>query len=367
MWRAMYILPCALLAGLAFAGGCKSSERPAVRSRPIVLGPPVIDVRRGTGSFPLDGRDIASSGDLVASLSAAYLQRVWRPSVATQPDLLDPGQADAVPLACAGMPGEAASPAEDAAPQAQTADHPRAIAYQPVSQWIQAEGEFPLLDRLRVDLSESTVHPDFEPRGFESAASDEGVVYVRRLDYVASPLRFGGASMDITLEADEALLGLMRDRRGGRGLVLLGAASGEMRFAMTISDMEAMVRAGGSRGPMRVDDVRIEIASSSPRSLEAAMWVKARWLMLPMTFRVSGAVDIDRWHLVHYRDLRAVGHDPGGDLAAVFINSMLDRLRDRVSPMILFADGVTSVTDVRIHADDGVDLVVRFGRDPSAK
>ena len=104
-------------------------------------------------------------------------------------------------------------------------------------------------------------------------------------------------------------------------------------------------------------------ASESPQTLTVTLDVRARWLLLPMTFTLHGRITANPADgTFTYTDLSATGHDPGGNLAAAFLNGPLKKMNAQTQQMVAFGDDSTRITSARFAADDGITFTVEFGR-----
>jgi hypothetical protein len=274
----------------------------------------ILDVRRGTGSFPLSGA-AHDAQSLREALTQGYLLRLT-----------------------------------------------------PMSEnFVTVTGELPHLKSVHVDVSGAKVHPDYRPARFDKHVIGESSLRVDDLDYEARPLAYENMRMNVHLSARDATMELLRDSKDRRGLVLSGARKGRMDFAISAADSQGLLsvtgRKGGGAAGVEIEETKLSFASDSPHSIEAAVHVRARWLILPMSFRVHAKLAVTDDGTVTYQDVGADGENPGGNLAASFLSPYLKKMNGQTQKMVAFSDEKTRVTSVRFATEDGIQLAVEFGRD----
>lgn len=296
---------------LATAPTASPSTRPTTRMA-------ILDIRRGTGSFPLaTTRPVDTVDSLADSLRDGYLAR------------LTPAAPDFLTLA----------------------------------------GDLPALDLLRVDVSRAHMRSDYRPFDFDKSSTTERTLTVHRLEYVADPLHYDAASARIRLTADDARLDLIRDAKNARGLVLAGARRGTFDFHAAAKDLSAILsfapgRAGGKASKLTVVRSEMTFASDDPHTLSATLDLRARWVLLPMTLTLAGRVTASPDGTLTFSDLSATGYDPGGLLAAAFLGPALKKMDGLSQPVCFFPDPQTHVTDVRFSTADGLSVTIEFGAAP---
>src|SRR5262249_16843420 len=194
------VFPLLLAIGLCL-GGCASKPKgdPSVRTtlppKPI-MEKPVIDFARGGAGLPLEGvSTLHSQEDLIRGLTLGYQPRVTLPDLASAPILV-------------------------------------------------TGGVFPMIDSLRIDLSQATVRPDYKPRQFKAAGALEPALSVANFEYIAAPLHYQNWATYWRLAASGARLGLLRGRSGQSTLVLTDAVEGSFEFSMNLDDLPQMLLAG---------------------------------------------------------------------------------------------------------------------------
>ena len=314
-WRASGVVVGLLVASLALGCGTrKRSDAPSTRP----LGPPLFDGRKGGGSFPLDTTNPVNSVEaLRVAMEAGYHKRLQGPTT----------QSSAVTVATRGN------------------DELRSVAVQ-VSGW--------------------RVRTEFKPSQLDSKAVQERVIRAGDVSYVAEPLKYEKGELSLRLDAKDAVLHVLKDKSGQRGLVLAGAKQGELHFHAPMKELRqvfsAGVRKGAGGGGIMVSSVTIDLVSDHPRRLDGTITVKGSWLLLPLSITVSGSMEVDDTMHANFSRLGATGTGPAGDLIAPFVDRTLQKVDGRRSPLMVFRDGKTKAVDFSVYTGETFDLRIKFGQ-----
>src|SRR5690349_1533070 len=105
---------------------------------------------------------------------------------------------------------------------------------------VSADGQYPALETLRVDLTGAQV--DMARRPAPPAAGDTGaVVTVRELRIAGTPIQVENARVTLELSATDARLRYARGEGGGLWLVPIGVAQGRIVVEIPHADLEALI------------------------------------------------------------------------------------------------------------------------------
>jgi hypothetical protein len=319
-----------LAVGLAAAmcAGCASRKPKPASTRP--LGPPVIDSRRGGGSFPLETKlPITGVADLVGALDAGYLKRMTPPG---------------------GSPGGSHGGSQNGSATSVVTGHgPRA--------W---------LKELRINVSNWQVNPEYKPTELLPDAAEENTVYVDHLLYTAEPLKYDSGSLNVRLEADKAEFQILKDKKGTRGFVLSGARRGSLHIYAPMSEFESATfgaaKKGADSGGVGTEDIHGVLTSTDPREVKGVLTVKGSWLLLPLELKITGKVTVDDEMCANFSEMGCDGDGPAGVIIAPFVDREMKKIDGRRSPLMVFRDGKTHATDFQIHVDKNFDLLIKFGQ-----
>lgn len=309
----------ALATSVASALGCAHRKSPPPTTKP--LGPPVIDSRRGGGSFPLETKTpIRGAADLIGALDAGYLKRM--------------------------TPGGGARTASAA-----TLTVGSGSAH---------------LRELAIDVSKWQVRPDYKPSELAPDAKVEGTLEVDHLVYSAEPLKYEHGSFSVRLEADNAQLQIVRDKNDVRGLVLAGAKRGSFHLYAPLEEFQAATfgatKKGAGQGGVGADEITGELTSANPRELKGVLHIRGSWLLLPMILTITGKISVDDQMFANFSEMSCDGDGPAGIIVAPFVDRAMKKIDGRRSPLMVFRDGKTHATDFQVHVGDNIDLKIAFGQ-----
>lgn len=304
-----------LLLAAITALGC-APRKPPPTTRP--LGPPVFDGRRGGGSFPIETTvAITTTDQLHSALEAGYAKRLTPPTT----------RASAVKVTPLGHTD---------------------------------------LRSLAVDVSGWRVRTNYQPSQFAKDATLERTIRASEVVYSAEPLRYEKGELSVRLEARDAVLQVLREKNGQRGLILAGARDGELHFYAPMKQFQQVFTAGAKRGAgsagIAVSSVTLELTSDNSRRLDGVITIKGSWLLLPLTIRVFGRMEVDDTMHANFTNLGATGTGPAGDLLAPFVDRAVRKIDGRRSPLMAFRDGKTKARDFAVHTGDAFDVRIKFGQ-----
>lgn len=304
---------------------CQSARKPLDKPEPppkfVFFNRPLVDFARGAGGFPLAHKGVPQNRDeLTQSMTSAYKARVSLPSEETA---------------------------------------------------VQATGEYPALEELRVDLSGASIRANYRPTQMKQAVAVRDGLTVRKLEYVASPIRYGGASSYVRVEARDVKMGLITDRRERGVLVLTEARDGTAALHMSREDVrQALIttaRAAAGKAGFLVTNLKLELKSDSSRSLAATVKLDGLWVLLPASLTFTGRIDVDDRFNARFSSLAVEGNDVTGSVIAGVLKPKLQKYNHKAMPLVHFPDGKIRLQDLRIQLDDELDVTVAFGSVPRSQ
>jgi hypothetical protein len=297
--------------------GCATRSRIETRPQTITyVSKPVIDFGRGGGGLPLEGlKELASAEDLMATLTRGFDARIELPRD---------------------------------------------------RQTVTMSGEFPNLELLKVDLSNTSLRKEYKPRELKKPSAPQAAVFAKQFEYVARPLKYQDGPMEWHITAKDAELSLIRDGEKG-SLILTNASEGSFEFAMKVENIRPMLLAGAkahAKGGFAVRDVAISARCENEQSLLVEMKVDATWMLLPATFRIRGRIDIDESFNVCLSGLGCEGRDLGGLLLAGFINDAMQKHNGKLMPLAQWPGDRIRLSGAKISLDDQIRVKAAFGPAP---
>jgi hypothetical protein len=312
-----------LLAVLGLMSGCAATRHPAPHvlattqpaTRPVVAGKPMIDFSKGAAGFPIVGHlPLNSKENFVAELTGGYAARVVLPT--TRPAVV-------------------------------------------------AEGNFPHLDSLNIDLSDGTIRTSYRPTSLKSVRKMVPIATVKSLSYTAAPLHYDDASQSLKITASDAKLSLVQGRGDKEVLVMTDASEGEAHFFVSLADLRTIVRDvaddDAEKAVFFVTDTKLTMTSDNPRSLQLTVEVRGFWLLVPADITVTGRIDVDGDFNATLSHLSCTGIEVGGPLLAGFINTALKKYQGKVMPLAAFPGDKLKMRDLHIGVDDALHIDAAFG------
>jgi hypothetical protein len=231
-----------------------------------------------------------------------------------------------------------------------------------------ADGAYPALDTLRVDLTGAQV--DTTRRPAPPGAGETGaVVTARELRIAGRPIQVENARVTLELSATDARLRYARGE-GGLWLVPIGVAEGRMVVELARGDLEALIlshaREAGQAHGANVTKLDLKLALLGPRSIAADALVTARKTLLTGTVRLTGQLDIDEALAARISGLDCIGQGVVGSVAAAAIKPKLKRAEGRTMSLGTLVFEGLQPRDVRIESVDPLRIVGTFAGDKRA-
>jgi hypothetical protein len=223
---------------------------------------------------------------------------------------------------------------------------------------------YPELEAIRIRLDDATAGDQLPARPFPVDPA-EPALHAARFEIIGRPVRVQGAAVHLECRAQEVKIGQARDASGNLVLLLQDAGDGTVEAAISLSDLEKLVRAGAGvvtrEHGVILEDVRIQLQALSARSLAAKVCVRARKLFLNAAVEVKGRVEIDDQMMAHLSGLDCSGEGTLGTLACGFIGPHLQRLEGRSFSLLALPLGEVQLREVRLSIDDHLRVRAEFG------
>jgi hypothetical protein len=226
-----------------------------------------------------------------------------------------------------------------------------------------ADGEYPALEGLRVDLTGAQA--DMTRRPVPPAAGETGaMVTVRELRIAGRPIQVENARVTLELSAADVRLRYARGE-GGLWLVPLGVAEGRIVVEIPRGDLEALIlahaREAGKAQGANATKLDLKLDLQGPRSIAVEALVTAKKTLLTGTVRLTGRLDIDEGLAARISSLDCVGQGVVGSVAAAAIKPKLKRAEGRTMSLGALAFAGLRPRDVRAESVDPLRIVGSFG------
>ncbi|MBC7783952.1 MAG: hypothetical protein H7144_08930 [Burkholderiales bacterium] len=219
------------------------------------------------------------------------------------------------------------------------------------------------LRSLEIDLTNSSVRPNYTPLSQVENAKYAQFMHVKKLRYVADPLKYQNYAASMVLEANDADLALTASDDKKLALALTNCSTGSARLTIDLRDLESGLAAGSrlrSTMAFGIDSIGLQLRSSTKQTLEAVLTINARVLMLPARFRLTGRADIDDQFRVHFTNLNAEGDDPAGAMVAAVVQGKLDKLNNRAAPLLKLPGDRIHIDDLQFMLDSNLRINIQF-------
>ena len=196
---------------------------------------------------------------------------------------------------------------------------------------VTAEGDFPSLEMLRMDLT--GVRIDGRTPFATAAENVAGGFFSRALDVVASPAHAASVPVEIRLHAEDCTFAFGMAKDGARtvslqsctnGTLDASAASGEIERALLALAHDAAAEHGAS-----VEAVRLTLETESPRQIAVTAVAVARAMFLKATLTIRGRIAMDDDFNIRLRDATCTGDGMLANLAAAQLRPRLAEIGER--------------------------------------
>lgn len=227
---------------------------------------------------------------------------------------------------------------------------------------------YPELNAIRVSLDDATAGDRPPPRLRSSDTATEPALRVRHFEITGRPVRVQNAAIDLSCQASEVEIAQGRDAEGKVVLFLRNAVQGHVDLAISIADLEALVRtaatAAARKQGVMLEDVQLSLSSHTDRVLDVQVQVRARKLFLTAAVHVHGTLEIDEQLNARLSGLDCAGEGTLGTLACGFLTPHLQKFDGRDFSLMALPLGEVKLRDLRITVGTDLRVTADFGRAP---
>lgn len=226
----------------------------------------------------------------------------------------------------------------------------------------EAEGEFPRLDRLWVDLSGAQITSALRPS--EGVGQREQGITVSVFKVTGDPVRFEQSPIHVRVAGSDVRLAYDRDAGGRPVLVLDAAREGEIEIRVARAELEAILlslaREAASAHGVSVSDVAVTLRSRGPRSIDFSVAVAASKLFMKTTVTAAGQVDVDDSLNARISNATCDGSGVIGTLACGFIRPHIAKHEGRSIPLMALPLGSVRLRDLTVEAGESLTVHARL-------
>ena len=226
------------------------------------------------------------------------------------------------------------------------------------------DDHYPQLAAIKVSLDNATLTE--RPATFAAPTSAVApALRVTSFELSGSPILVQGAAVELKCLARDVAIGQAADRAGNLVLLLQNAAEGSVQAALTVADLENLVRAGAqttaAQQGVSIEDVQVDLRSRNDRALDVAVQVRAKKLFLSANVRISGSAEIDDGLTARLSGLTCTGDGTLGSLACGFLTPHLQRFEGRAFSLLALPLGEVKLHDIRVSAGRELRVRAQFG------
>lgn len=230
-------------------------------------------------------------------------------------------------------------------------------------------GEYPHLQSLTIDFSNSVIQSDQTVPRLRPLGAFEQVIRAREFQVIADPMNVDGGAMTLKLTAKDVALGVQRDRRKQPILVFNGAREGEVHLHTTADDIARMLHASanyrGKKYGLSVQRSVLRLSSENERHLNADLRLHSMLVLLPVQLHLTARVDVDDDGMAKISNLTCDGSDLAGWLISGMIRPALAKYDGKTIALVTFPSSRIKLRDVRIKVDgDRLHVGAGFGVEP---
>ena len=230
---------------------------------------------------------------------------------------------------------------------------------------VSAEGKFPSIKKLRVNLNNAQVSATEPPPKPQPAGKRQKGITVDQLEVSGKPIKYENNQLELELKASGVTLDFARDKKGNPLLVLADAREGSVRAKMSKDDIESLARAAAEMAAkgqgIKIEGLELTLTGEGKRSLAADVRVKAKKMMVSGVVRISGRVDIDDALTATVTKLDAEGEGVIGAMASGLVKGKLKPYEGRTFPLMTFSLGDVRLRDLKIDVKNNVQVSAEFG------
>ncbi len=226
------------------------------------------------------------------------------------------------------------------------------------------DASYPNLAEINIALDHARLRANPPPPQLISGKTSPAL-HVDNLVVHASALSVGPATVDLSLSARALDLGQGKDSNDEIVLSAVSVAEGKIEISTPLAQLEEVIAEiaqdqAGKHG-VTIENVQLTARTTSPRSLEAEVRLRARKLFLSASIRVTGQLDLDRELNARISGLNCKGDGAIAAIACGVLDPHLQRLEGREFPLMSLPLGEIRLRDVRLAVSDKLSVTAEFG------
>ena len=227
---------------------------------------------------------------------------------------------------------------------------------------IAAEGAYPQLAKLSVDLSGVQLTRDDRLHGF--SGSSAGTVTIGRLEMFGEPLYFEKAPVNARLEGETVEMKVTGEPKVG-SLMLESAGKGTVSILVTIEALEGLLQSlageAAAKQGIEVKKTKLTLHQEGPRAVSFRAEVTAKVFIMSAALALTGRLEIDDEFNARLSSLGLDGDAMVTNLAGSFLKPRLQQLEGKVFPLFAFLPGGIKLRDIQVSVAPALHVQARFG------
>jgi hypothetical protein len=231
---------------------------------------------------------------------------------------------------------------------------------------VKAEGKFPKLKKLTVNLNGATISATEPPPQPKPTGKREPGIEVGQLEILGHPIKYERNKVDLGVTAKDLHFDFAHDKKGNALLVLTEAGEGNIEAKVSKDDMQALLLAAAQEAAkqqkINIVDLQLDLTQNGPRSVAVDARVTAKKMLIKGIIHIKGKLDIDEDLNATISDLSATGEGAVGSLISGVVQSKLKPYNGRSIPLMTFSLGDVALRDLKITVKNNVQVTARFGK-----
>ncbi|MEP6668187.1 MAG: hypothetical protein ABJF10_03490 [Chthoniobacter sp.] len=227
---------------------------------------------------------------------------------------------------------------------------------------ITAEGAYPQLAKLSIDLTGAELTRDDRLRSFDGAAAR--TVTVGLFEMWGEPLYFEKAPVKARLSGEAVQMRITGDPQVG-SLVLESAAAGKVSVEASIEALEGLLQSlaaeAAKKQGIEVKKTKLTLTQDGPRAVSFRAEVTAKIFVMSAMLALTGRLEIDDEFNAKLSSLGLDGDAMVTNLAGSFLRPRLDKLEGKVFPLFAFLPAGLQLRDIEVSVAPALQVQARFG------
>jgi len=227
---------------------------------------------------------------------------------------------------------------------------------------ITAEGAYPQLAKLSIDLTGAQLTRDDRLRSFDGASA--ATVTVGHFEMFGEPLYFEKAPLTARLSGEGVQMRMTGDPQVG-SLVLESAAAGQVSVEVTIEALESLLQSvaaeAAAKQGIEVKKTKLTLNQEGPRAVSFRAEVTAKIFVMSAMLALTGKLEIDDEFNARLSSLGLDGDAMVTNLAGSLLRPRLQQLEGRTFPLVAFLPAGLKLHDIEVSVAPALHVRGRFG------